>query len=99
MWDVTTGAQLAVLGNSGKITSVAYSSSGTTILVGLLSSRAHRWSLNDDDCDWRETRQDVAWQLFVKYYPIIRNSRKSRVLSFTEAINLDDDSQKECSIQ
>ncbi len=103
LWDVKTGQQLHILeGHTWPISSVAFSPDGTTVLTLGSDGKACLWARLERSNEWCTTREEVAFDLFMKYYPLLigsRNGKKSTVLSFAQAINLDDDSQKECSIQ
>ncbi|MBA2306651.1 WD40 repeat domain-containing protein [Candidatus Dependentiae bacterium] len=110
LWDIKSGLQLKVLeGHINAIYSVAFSSDRTTIFIESIDDTIRIWKRAGRQSDFLKLRQESAKELLMrKFFPDLSGkservspitNQEPPVLGFTEAINLDDDSQKECSIQ
>ncbi|MBA2307274.1 hypothetical protein H0W26_04030 [Candidatus Dependentiae bacterium] len=85
VWETETGKKIVELPNT-TIGEIQFSPCGKTIFIKGHGKDTPIWVRSGVI---QETSQDTDAQ----------SSEKSHILGFTEAINLDDDSQKECSIQ
>ncbi len=108
LWDSLTGKQLKVLDCTANVILVAFSKDGNSIFTLSSDNKMRIWkrSVAKVTSDVA-TRMFSAWNCFKEFYYLLLYqgniegliSPQKAILSFTEAINLDDDSQKECSIQ
>ncbi len=99
LWDVTTGQQLDLQEHKEGINSVVFSPDGTTVFTAS-NKTAHACPLV------KVSKKSATIADFPSSPPALKKTtdsvnvkEQSSVLGFTQAINLDDDSQKECSIQ
>ncbi|MBA2307677.1 WD40 repeat domain-containing protein, partial [Candidatus Dependentiae bacterium] len=108
LWDSLTGNQLKVLDSSADVILVAFSKDGNSIFTLSSDNKMRIWKRSGAKVTSDvATRWSSAWNCFKEFYYLLLSeenseellSPKKAILSFTEAINLDDDSQKECSIQ
>ncbi|MBA2307275.1 hypothetical protein H0W26_04035 [Candidatus Dependentiae bacterium] len=91
LWDTKSGDQMAYLKDTlpGKI---GFSPCGKIIFVKNGRQATYLW-VRSDNIEQTDTIQQTPNE------QESQSKEKSSTLSFTQAINLDDDSQKECSIQ
>ncbi len=109
LWDVKTDKQLQLLsGHTHSVAAVLLSPCGNSLITGSTDGKIRWWRRLGGSSEWLKTRREVAHELFMTLYPSFMSSSErdcykgkepAPVLSFTEGVDLEDDSQKECRIQ
>ncbi|MBA3751511.1 WD40 repeat domain-containing protein [Candidatus Dependentiae bacterium] len=72
LWDGKTGKCLQefLTDPQNHVNSVAFSPQGTRIVSGMSNGTACLWECTEDGGEWTKTREESAWELFKKYYPL-----------------------------